>query len=199
MESNYNEKELAVFDGLISLLRQGAELHGIKVSDIAQAAGIGKGTIYNYFTSKEEIVAKAAFYCVCQMLQELEETVQGKTGFYDKCCAILDFAQRYSPSGKSNLWLFSQMTIEEFKNVREFKKEKVPLCYTKLREIVWNLILLGEKEGVIAAEQDAGFALQVFLGTVCGYVQMCELQGEVGRNLHLRDNAYKMLVKSLNQ
>ena len=35
--------------------------------------------------------------------------------------------------------------------------------------------------------------------TVCGYVQMCELQGEIGRNLHLRDNAYKMLVKSLNR
>ena len=42
-----------------------------KIIDIAQAASIGKGTIYEYFSSKEEIFNEAFFYFENQMDQEI--------------------------------------------------------------------------------------------------------------------------------
>ena len=43
--TRYSEKEIAVFKGLINLMREGANPYSIKVSDIAKAASIGKGTV----------------------------------------------------------------------------------------------------------------------------------------------------------
>ena len=48
-----SEKELAIYQGVLRLLEQGADIHALKASDIAAAAGLGKGTLYNYFSSKE--------------------------------------------------------------------------------------------------------------------------------------------------
>ena len=49
-----SEKELAIYQGVLRLLQEGADIHALKASDIAEAAGLGKGTLYNYFSSKEE-------------------------------------------------------------------------------------------------------------------------------------------------
>ena len=49
------EKKTQVYLGVISLVQQGRSLNELKVSEIAVASGIGKGTCYEYFSSKEEI------------------------------------------------------------------------------------------------------------------------------------------------
>ena len=60
----YSEKEKAIFKGIMDLLNQGHRIHELKVSDIAAAAGIGKGTVYEYFSTKEEILRQAVSYYV---------------------------------------------------------------------------------------------------------------------------------------
>ena len=50
------EKKAAVFRAVLHLLRQGRPLGDLKVSEIAEAAGIGKGTVYEYFPSREELL-----------------------------------------------------------------------------------------------------------------------------------------------
>lgn len=50
---NLPEKKAAVFRAVLKLLRQGRPLGDLKVSEIAEAAGIGKGTVYEYFPSRE--------------------------------------------------------------------------------------------------------------------------------------------------
>ena len=44
---------------MIELVNEGQDLTKLKVGDITAKAGIGKGTAYEYFSSKEEIVEKA--------------------------------------------------------------------------------------------------------------------------------------------
>ena len=50
------QRETAIYQAALGLIAQGASPAAMKVQDIAQAAGIGKGTVYEYFTSKEEIL-----------------------------------------------------------------------------------------------------------------------------------------------
>ena len=49
-------KALAVYEAVLDLLDGGADLNSITVSEIAERAGIGKGTAYEYFSSKEDMV-----------------------------------------------------------------------------------------------------------------------------------------------
>ena len=53
MASETNEKVLAMYRAVRELLEEGVNPEQIKVSDVTGRAGIGKGTAYEYFRSKE--------------------------------------------------------------------------------------------------------------------------------------------------
>lgn len=67
-----NDKVRKMYEAVIQLLEEGMDINVIKVSDITGKAGIGKGTAYEYFESKEEIIANALEY---DMQLQMENTV----------------------------------------------------------------------------------------------------------------------------
>lgn len=73
---NLPPKVDAVFRAVISLFDQGFTPDELKVSTIAKEAGIGKGTVYEYFESKEELIAAAIIYelemTMCDIKKRLE-------------------------------------------------------------------------------------------------------------------------------
>ncbi len=75
------EKKAAVFRAVLELLRQGRPLGDLKVSEIAEAAGIGKGTVYEYFPSREELLRDAMQYSRAQGFSELHDAISGAEGF----------------------------------------------------------------------------------------------------------------------
>ena len=66
-----------MYRAVIELIEEGTDVGGIRVSTITERAGIGKGTAYEYFDSKEELVACAVVYqlqCVFGWLErEMEK------------------------------------------------------------------------------------------------------------------------------
>ena len=56
------EKETALYEAVFRLLARGEKMYSVTVQQIAEEAGIGKGTVYEYFTSREEIISKAMAY-----------------------------------------------------------------------------------------------------------------------------------------
>ena len=75
---------------VIRLLEEGADASGIRVSVITENAGIGKGTAYEYFDSKEEIVACAVTYQVQCVMRWLESTLSEREGFAEQLNLLLD-------------------------------------------------------------------------------------------------------------
>ncbi|MBQ3389514.1 MAG: TetR/AcrR family transcriptional regulator [Firmicutes bacterium] len=53
------DKRRKILDAALELIREKG-LEGTRIIDIANRAGIGKGTVYDYFTSKEDIIAATA-------------------------------------------------------------------------------------------------------------------------------------------
>lgn len=62
MSKEYSPKEKAIYEAVIELFEEGADLNNLTVAEITKKAGIGKGTAYEYFSDKEEMIAKALFY-----------------------------------------------------------------------------------------------------------------------------------------
>lgn len=79
-------RQAAVYEAALRLVGQGVNPATMTIQQLADAAGIGKGTVYEYFSSKEEILHGLAVYCFereneriralfadCETLARLEE------------------------------------------------------------------------------------------------------------------------------
>ena len=71
-----SDRETQIFDGVLRLAAGGSDLGQLKVQEIADAAGMGKGTLYEYFRSKEEILLGTFFYCIQRELTALEQLLE---------------------------------------------------------------------------------------------------------------------------
>lgn len=82
------EREIGIYEATLRLIGSGQDPMTMKVQQIAEAAGIGKGTVYEYFSSKEEILRGVALHSFdteivrvrslmarCMTLEDLEEAV----------------------------------------------------------------------------------------------------------------------------
>lgn len=61
-EKTYPPKVKAMYEAVLDLFASGRELNTLKVSEITAKAGIGKGTAYEYFSSKEDMIIGAIQY-----------------------------------------------------------------------------------------------------------------------------------------
>ncbi len=73
-----------LYQAVTELLEEGADITAIKVSDITNRAGIGKGTAYEYFDNKEEIIANALKYDMKKQLDSLYERIVSVKTFRGK-------------------------------------------------------------------------------------------------------------------
>lgn len=83
----YQPKERAIYQAVLELFEEGADINNLTVAKITGRAGIGKGTAYEYFSGKEEMIAKAFFYngeMFCRQLYEgvcKEQTLGNKVNY----------------------------------------------------------------------------------------------------------------------
>lgn len=85
----FSPKEKAIYQAVIDLFRDGADLNSLTVAEITGKAGIGKGTAYEYFSDKEEMIAKAVFYHTEEFCDELYGQIEKKAVLSDKIDIML--------------------------------------------------------------------------------------------------------------
>ena len=83
-------KVLKLYTAVNQLLEEGADPGSLRVSTITDRAGIGKGTAYEYFDSKDEIVIYAVVYQMQMAMMELEKGLQERTNFREQINFLLD-------------------------------------------------------------------------------------------------------------
>lgn len=90
MESReFAPKVLATYRAVIDLFREGADLNNLTVSEITAKAGIGKGTAYEYFSNKEEMIAGALFHELKRECQDMCRQLKEEEGLYARMDRVL--------------------------------------------------------------------------------------------------------------
>lgn len=87
-------KVLLLYQGVIQLIAEGADIGTLKVSDITQKAGIGKGTAYEYFDTREEIIVSALLHEMMCVQKKLQEVLSNRESFFGKMEYLLDMLER---------------------------------------------------------------------------------------------------------
>lgn len=198
MNRSDSEKEIAIYEGVCKLIRQDVNLSQVTASEIAQAAGIGKGTLYNYFSTKDEIIARTVFYLIDQHLAQIQAGMERQTGFEDKCRAALEFIR--IEAGRKDSQIHLILMGLDGGQAAPFLRQGMEHIHATIREverIVLELAETGVEEGVITC-QEPGYTAQVFLSALMGYCRCLCSAGEGTDGAIAAQRAYRMLVKALN-
>lgn len=144
-----NNKRERILDAMQELMRT-ASAQSISVSDIAQKAGIGKGSIYYYFSSKNDIidaVIERSYSRVLDAGRELAasshmDAFQKMEIIYNACLDSSTELRRQEAIGTFNEQQESAFIHQKFARI----------IITKLKPILTDIIRQGIDEGGIRCE-----------------------------------------------
>ena len=163
----YSPKEIAAFRGLLQLAAGGNCFSNIKVQDIATAAGIGKGTLYEYFSSKEDILSCTVLYTLHQFADWMEQQMTRDISLH----AMLDgrsdrkinsFEEKYS------------YTYEQRAQLGMRNREQAQIIIDRMRGYEQRVLANSRKTGEIDPALSDRFCEYAILSALGGYVSMLE-------------------------
>lgn len=103
--TNPPEKMRLMFEAVSEFIREQRDISSIKVQDITAKAGIGKGTAYEYFSSKDELIANALMYEYSQKMQQLAASAFEPKDFKSRCFRVMEWIKE----NKEYNQMFSQL------------------------------------------------------------------------------------------
>lgn len=195
MKDAYSLKEQKILDAAIEIIGNGAsEVGSLKVADIAKRAGIGKGTIYEYFSSKDEIICEALCYHIRTNLEKewagIYSQCSFRAGVYHAMDCIRQEIMTPSVMNMECLHLIDKALLE--KAVAEIKG----LLRGRAAEIYGDLLKRGVEEGLFPLPSSPEYAGQALLNVFCGLNFMFRMGEPVSYDEYM-ENAYGMLIKTL--
>lgn len=192
--AKYAPKEIALFEATLRLLAAGDDIHQLKISQIAAEAGIGKGTVYEYFDSKETLIHNAMLYCLKIERQKANEMIKTATTFQQAIFMLFDMMHQNLTNPLSSFWLlFTGIQMGH-------KKMPVPPCkepshLAQTRAQARCMIELARKEGLVGADVTDDECFVAIKSAAAAYLTPA-LESELGDE-GLRLMAYRLLLKML--
>lgn len=144
--------------------------HNAKMDDIAQRAGVGKGTLYEYFKNKQEIFDETCIEYV-KSIQEHVEEIRSKNISFNKKIILL-FKKRQN----AELEDFEKYPIDyivSYKNIISEKVVKTMFEYiSNVNEIIVEIIDQGKDEGVVRKDIPSDIIACSIIGTMGEYCSL---------------------------
>lgn len=176
---NYNKRE-RILDAMQELMNT-SQAHAITVSDIAVKAGIGKGSIYYYFSSKNDILDAVIERSYSRVLDEGRELAasSGLSAFqkmeiiYHACLNASTELRRQEASG----------TYGGQQEVAFIHQKFARIIISRLKPILAEILRQGTREGTICCEypeETAQIVLTVLTITLDNHLVPAEPE-EIGR------------------
>lgn len=175
MTEETRPKVLALYRAVLELLDDGADINAMKVSDITKHAGIGKGTAYDYFKSKEEIIASALSYDMERKIQIELAHMSDKEHFFEKVHYIFDWVSEQHKEQKA-FTRFLRLTTQKCEVgqglLEELEKKKREGC-TPIK-IMLELCREGKNAGEIRADIPVEAACLKLLADLAAFAMYLE-------------------------
>ncbi len=181
-----------ILDSVITLIKTD-NISEISMNKIALLSDIGKSTIYEYFSNKEEMI----YYAICKMLNDYIERILScninqdfKECFYEHVTLGFQIGKECSSFEKifRNASYFSNYKLEEF---IDEAMEKLKLRYNRIAEKGFN-------EGILNKDRleasDNYFIAAMIEGVIVNFISKKADMTEQ----ELIDGLYKNVVKIIN-
>jgi len=117
------------------------------VDEIAEDAGIAKGTVYNYFKNKQDLFTKTSFWWREQQFKKIEREIAQIEHADEKILTrlileVMTFRQAYIEYGMTENILRELLSVKQ--SIKEFREMDV--------EIFENYLMLGFKQDIFCEQ-----------------------------------------------
>lgn len=140
-----------------------------KIQDIADEAGIGKGTVYEYFESKQDLFCRMVRHSLALYTQRVRE-ITSKGDFLTRLRGYVNMNRQVvvNSGGLMDLFL-SNGSLGEDEELRREIMEVFHEAKKKLIAMIAEVLILGQREGRIAEGIDTDIAAEMFLHMTMGF------------------------------
>lgn len=154
MQASYNDmppKKQLIIGALHDLIVDGSSPESVTVSQIAAKAGIGKGTIYEYFSCKEEIFKEAVITASVFHLKNMFSILESCEGYKETLAKMAEYILKIINKNK----VFFEFILKDFDS-GEFQfckvgREFISTYKDDISRLVNTLIQRGIDEGIISS------------------------------------------------
>lgn len=145
---NHNEKREIILDAMQKLMNE-SNAQTISVSDIAKEAGIGKGSIYYYFKSKEDILEAVIERFYSDAIQKAKELVENS-----QLDALTKMEIIFRTCRESSMELLRQESNNFFQLQQSalLHQQFIHIMIRNLRPILADIIRQGNEEASIVCD-----------------------------------------------
>ncbi len=143
-------KVLLIYEAVEKLIAEGEDINSVQVSAITKCAGIGKGTAYDYFETKDELLACALLYQIRMLTEELDSIFSEGESFAEQIRLCMEKMQEQNAKQKCFIRYVHIMTANSnyCQLIREKMSQKECDNYLPMR-VFREAIMQGMERGEI--------------------------------------------------
>ena len=199
---NLPEKEVKIYQAVETLIKEGRDLTTLRVSEISSRAGIGKGTVYEYFQSKEELLFRAIQYVVFNSAKNVLLFTIGDDSFKHKFYGMMDYLweNKLKEQTLHSIMEFMHNTesIQEMNQSDNIMNPDTSCAALKIvEEILISFVNLGLQEGIIT-ETDPKYQKNVLGSQLLLFLFLGQEITDENRKKEIEDYVYEGFVMLLN-
>lgn len=165
MKEKLSPKVEALYKAVMALLLEGRQIRKMKVSEITEKAGIGKGTAYEYFESKEELLVDALDYFqkiwaenAWKELSQCGSFMETVNCLFDLLDNMMGRVKREALVEISNLFFFSPIV----------KREKSCIVVR-----LYSIVEKGRRGGELREDLPDDYIVLALTGRMFDYISYC--------------------------
>ena len=161
------KKAEAISDAALKVFRE----HGYnktRMADIAQMAGMGKGTLYEYFKDKGDILRFAFDQYFSVFSEGVLKAMKEKTKPSERILSLIDFALRHAAEWEDHCAIY----VDYFGAARTEERKRFSLSsiYAGMKDILEKLIKEAQSANEIDEKFDPGAVAELLLSIYDGII-----------------------------
>jgi AcrR family transcriptional regulator len=151
---------------------------GTSIKAITEAAGVGRGTLYWYFKSKDEILVTLFRKFEAELLDRLKETLkQVKGDFITRYKFLHKFTTEFARDNRDLSLAFNTL-LNEMTGTHTEAEKVAKTVYNKFRKIIESLLEEGKRDGSIRKDLNVALYAHAIMAGHTGMLVQWLVHGE---------------------
>lgn len=196
------DKKTIIYEAALSLVYENNDLSRIKVADIAERANIGKGTVYEYFNSKEQVIGEALIFIFKKTIESVQMLIDEDKGFKETFTLLLYQLGKMMTNNKNlhNFLTVNHKNIAVHTAIQNLLRTQFDELRQEYLQLVERLVDKSVQEGIIKDKPDRfDWQVAVMSSMTCIFVhKQFEEEFSYLGNAEVLEKAYNAYIKQLS-